>query len=210
MNHDPSLLHIRAIDTDGPENDRQKLQSFPGFQLPNSITNSSNLKVYQGEAYGVSYRAFAQHGINSPLSRRLIALLSNGFAASEQLLPSILGNSPQFGSCPTNLRMNIVAGGPRISMTSEMKVDDVVMALAKTGLLFARKFPTVQWSECKNNNDDLCEQATEEPFRKAVYAGLLQRRGNRVSTLQQIWLDAAFERLTRLNKTCLHPPKSEV
>ena len=98
INHDPSLLDICAIDTDGPENDRQKLQSFPGFQLPNSITNSSNLKVYQGEAYSIRCRDFAQHVINSPLSRRLIALLSNGFVASEQLLRSTLGNSPQFGS----------------------------------------------------------------------------------------------------------------
>ena len=201
IHHDPSLLHIRRIDTNGPKNDRQTLLNLH-TNLPSSIVDSSNVKVYQGEAYTIICRPFAHYAINSPLSRRLIALLSNGFGVSEQLLPSILGNSPQFESCPTTLRMNNAAAGPMIAMTSDNKTDDVVMALAKTGLLFARKFPTMQWSKCSNDNP-----CTNESFRTAVHDGLLQRRGTHVNILQQIWMHAAFERLTRLNKTCLYPKK---
>jgi len=204
--HDPGLLRKR--DTEG---DRQELIRTP-HSLPKKIVYSPFLQVFQSEAYGVFDRTFCQHAVNSPLARRTIALLSHGFASSEQLLSTILGNSEEYGYCPSALRMNSNAGGPNIEMkidhtTTDDYVQNVVREMASTGLFFARKFPNV----CVKS-DDHCQNAyNNEPYRTAVSARLVQDTSDTTSSqhqhppLQQVWRAAAKAKLKELLPRCRQP-----
>jgi len=214
--HDPSLLRIR--DRKG---DRQQLTKLSG-NLPKNIVDSPLLRVFQSEAYCVLDRSFCQHAINSPLARRSIALLSNGFASSEQLISTILGNSKGYGMCPSSLRMNNVGGGPRIKMrvgwfSSSAHVIKAVRQMASTGLLFARKFPRV----CVKSHDH-CQQAyNNEPYRTAVFASLVRDDNLMNSTyqylhtnttsqqppLQQVWRAAATAKFQELIPKCRQPSR---
>ena len=210
MHFDPSLIKKRE---DGKKEQRQKMLRLSST-LPDSISDSPLLRVYQSEAYGVFDRAFVLHALKSPLTHRVIALLSNGFASSEQLLATILGNSKEFGHCPSSLRMNNVAAGPDIDLKNpvDKEVQHSIEALAESGLLFARKFATVT---CGNDSsDEYCQNAyNNELYRSSVWERLVKTPTSESSSeknnsqLQEVWRTAAKARFKSMEKSCYRPEK---
>ena len=207
LNHDPALFHKRSP-ADTMDTERQKLVRLQGG-LPWEIKDSPSLRIFHAEAYGIWDRAFCQYAVNSPLSRRAIALLSHGFGASEELLPSVLMNSPeQHAHCPSSWRMNTHGMGPHWKMdktNEEDTVHRIVSDMAGTGLLFARKFPT----PCVASDDNCQSAYDKEPYRAAVRMRLLRdetttRAGAATSDppLRQAWRAAAAQKLSRLIPSC--------
>ena len=207
--HDPALLRRRDARATG----RQTLLRLDG-KVPGDVKDSPLLRVFQGEAYGIWDRAVCRRAVRSPLSRRIVALLSHGFAASEQLLLTILMNPPgRHAYCPSSLRMNEQGAGPmwRMNATAEEDIHETVSRMAGEGLLFARKFPR----HCVHS-DDHCQRAyAEEPYRIAVWIRLLRGeamasanvvgtdQGRRHPSLRQVWRTAAAKKLQRLLPTCV-------
>jgi len=194
---DPSVLRLR--DPKEHEKLQRMQQADPGLGI---VMDDGLLNVFHAEAYGIFERSFCAHVLESKVTYRVIALLSRGWASSEQVLPMILMNQDEFKHCGFIMRGNNAASGPAWPMQEGGDETSFLNAAKDSGLLFYRKFAKVASIDPVTGDADALAAAYESEFYRTI---LRNSFGNATSEYAVGWKANMEIRTDAILDQCTQP-----